>query len=114
MQSPKKPTMTSREAAALLLSGGKTADVEEAELINAGKLIDPDKLVQSHFRRMMGFDFSVTEDKPAHKWIVRDEDHETAVTCAIADDEDKQAALLAKACMKLKKLHDKAEVLNHE
>lgn len=51
--------LTSVEAAALLISGGKTKDPGMASYIAEGREFDEDKLIQSHLRRMMGFDFRI-------------------------------------------------------
>ena len=48
MSTPKPPTMTSREAAALLVSGGTTTDADYANLMAEGKALDPDKLQRAH------------------------------------------------------------------
>lgn len=51
--------MTSLEAAALILSGGKTTDPNKAELMASGQELDLDDLQKAHLRRMMGFDFRI-------------------------------------------------------
>lgn len=53
-----KQGLTSLEAAALLVSGGKTKDYQEANHM-ASNPFDLDKLQQAHLRRMMGFDWGV-------------------------------------------------------
>lgn len=105
MQKP-NPRMTSLQASALLLSGGATDDVETAELMDQGKILDPDRLVRAHFRRMIGFDMSVLTDEKNHRMIIRDDELGYRVTCQLEDDYDNQAARVAKACIRLKKLHD--------
>ena len=100
--------MTSTEAAALLLSGGKTTDVEEANLMESGQLLDPDALERAYYRRIFGFDFTTYMDNDKHKIICRDEDLDITVTGTLASDTDKDAQTLARLCMKLKRLHEKA------
>lgn len=102
-----KTTMTSLEAAALILSEGKTTDVEQAELMSEGKLLDPDALTRAHFRRMLGFDFSITVDEERHKIIARDDErgYKTSATW-VKDDDAGNSRRMAKAAMRLKKLHD--------
>lgn len=59
--------LTSVEAAALLLSGGKTTDAKEAEMhAAAAAMPDLDDLVKSGLRRRMGFDFQI---KTTHRKI---------------------------------------------
>jgi hypothetical protein len=103
-----KTTMSSREAAALILSEGATDDVEEAELLSDGKILDRDKLIQAHFRRQLGFDFTVIREDVEHRYIIRDEELDISVTCPIEPDFNNQGARLAKATMKLKKMHEDA------
>lgn len=102
---PKKLSMTSREAAALYLSGGATTDVYKANLMADGQLLDPEALERAYWRRLFGFDFEV-EMRP-DKAIARDKDLGFETTCSWfeADDEG-NAKRLAKACVRLKKLHD--------
>jgi len=102
--------MTSLEAAALYSSNGATSDVEEANLLAEGKILDPDKLQRAFFRRALGFDFSVITDEKHGKYIIRDDERGGSVTCAIVDDYNNQAAKLAKAIIKLKKLHEQAVI----
>lgn len=52
-----KKGLTSIEAAALILSDGKTTDPTMAASISDGNDLDMDALQRSHLRRMMGFDF---------------------------------------------------------
>jgi hypothetical protein len=54
-----KVGMTSEEAGALIVSGGRTKDVEEAEIIAAGQTLQLDALQRAHLRRAMGFDFKL-------------------------------------------------------
>lgn len=107
MSQPKKPTMTSQEAAALLLSGGKTSDVEEANLMDQGKLLDPDALERAYYRRALGFDVDIEYSQAAHKAYVRDLEFGLVVTCPYEDDINGNAQYLARAVMKLKRMHDK-------
>jgi hypothetical protein len=51
--------LTSREAAALILSDGRTSDVAEAELLTSAPSLELDGLQRAHLRRMMGFNFAV-------------------------------------------------------
>lgn len=99
--------MTSREAAAMMISDGATKDVALAELIADGKALDPDVLTRSHFRRQFGFDFTVEPDPKSLRYIIRDAELGLSVTCGYEADFNNQGARLAKACIKLKKLHDK-------
>lgn len=108
MKHSSKPTMSSLEASALLLSGGQTDDVEQANLIAEGKLLDPDRLIKSHFRRQLGFDCTISHDDTAGKWIVRDDElHITVRTPYSQTDDEANAQHLANACIKLKAKHDK-------
>ncbi len=103
-----KYTMSSTEAGALIVSGGATDDPEQANLMAEGKLLDPDKLERAYYRRLLGFDLSVTPDPDKHHYIVRDDELDIALTAHMSDDDDQSAANIAKACIKIKKLHDKA------
>lgn len=103
----RKPTMTSREAAALLLSGGATDDADLANQMEAGEILDPDALERAYYRRIFGFDLTVTIDPKKHKAIVKDEDLGLVVTTGWSDDNDEvNASKLAKACVKLKAKHE--------
>lgn len=109
MYDPSRKRMTSVQAAALMLSNGKTEDRETAELLDDGKILDPDLLIRSHFRRQLGFDFSVLREDESHRYVIRDDEMPgVSVTCAIEADFDAQASRLAKSVIKLKKLHDAA------
>jgi hypothetical protein len=110
MQKP-KTNMTSREAAALLLSGGATDDVETAELMDAGKILDPDKLERSYYRRIFGFDLEVIPQPDKHRYLVKDNDLNLSVTCVLTGDVSKDASKLSKACIKLKAKHDAYEAV---
>jgi len=104
-----KTGMTSREAAALISSEGATDDAETAELLADGKILDPDLLTRAHFRRQLGFDFTVLRENEEHRFIIRDDEIAgISVTCPIEKEFANQGARLAKAVLKLKKLHDKA------
>lgn len=108
MQKP-RTSMTSLQAAALISSQGATDDVELAELMAEGRVLDPDLLTRAAFRRQLGFDFSIVRDDAAHKYIIRDDEIAGIhVTCPIEADFNNAAARLAKAVVKLKKLHDDA------
>lgn len=106
-----KPSMSSLEAGALIVSNGATDDVETANLMAEGKLLDPDMLVKAFYRRELGFDLSVVTDEK--QYIVRDDELGISVTAkkssnvdpAIAADEDGQT--LARAVMRVKRAHDK-------
>jgi hypothetical protein len=54
-----KKGLTSEEAGALIVSGGRTKDVEEAEIIAQGQTLEIDALQRAHLRRAMGFDFKL-------------------------------------------------------
>lgn len=54
-----KQGMTSVEAAALILSQGKTKDPALAEALSTGQDLDMEALQRAHLRRMMGFDFRI-------------------------------------------------------
>lgn len=104
-----KTTMTSRQAAALISSEGATDDAETAEQMADGKILDPDLLIRAHFRRQLGFDFTVLREDGDHRYIIRDDEMPgVSVTCPIEKDFANAGARLAKAVIKLKKLHDKA------
>jgi len=109
MQKPKH-TMTSREAAALLVSGGTTTDADVANMIADGSILDPDKLTRAHFRRAIGFDFDVVEEK--HRFLVKDKATGQTLTVALTDNNDVNASKLSKAVMKLKRIHDKQQQLS--
>ena len=108
---PRKPTMSSLEAAALIATDGATDDVQKANMMTSGQLLDEDKLVRAFYRRELGFDLSVVSDE--HQYVVRDDELHLSVTCkksinidpAKAADEDGQ--LLARAVMRVKRAHDK-------
>lgn len=104
-----RPTMTSVEAAALLISEGKTTDPEQASLMQDGKLLDPDNLERAHFRRALGFDFSVLHDDKLGKWIIRDDELGIKVMTPMSKtgDQNEDAQHIANACVKLKTKHDK-------
>lgn len=101
-----KPSMSSLQAAALILSEGATDDVETAEMVAEGKILDPDALQRAHFRRMLGFDFTIQPDPDNYKMLIRDDETGITVTCRIEADFNNQAARLAKGCIKLKRLHE--------
>lgn len=110
MQKPKL-TMTSREAAALLVSGGITDDADKANLMAAGQLLDPDKLERAHYRRMLGFDVDIVIQEDKHKAFIKDRETRNQVGIVWkADNNADNAARLAKAVMKLKRMHDALEV----
>lgn len=106
MQKPKL-TMTSLEAAALISSNGATDDVETANMMANGIILDPDALERAYYRRIFGFDFTIITDEEKHQVIVRDEEFNISVTCALVADTTEQAAKIAKACIKLKAKHAK-------
>ena len=111
MSNPKPPTMTSREAAALLVSGGTTTDADYANLMAEGKALDPDKLQRAHFRRAIGFDFTVNTYPVSHYFTVTDDETKNVIKGVWLDDDDKgNATRMSKACIKLKKQHDVIEV----
>ena len=99
--------MTSREAGALIASGGKTTDVEQANLMAEGKLLDPEALERAYYRRALGFDFSCEIDPANHAAYARDDELNLSVKIVWTDDDERNSERLAKACMKLKSLHDK-------
>jgi len=108
MSPQRRPTMTSVEAAALLISEGRTTDPEKASLLQDGKILDPDGLTRAHFRRAMGFDYSVLHDDKIGKWIIRDDELGIQVMTPYSDDSDEtNAERIAKACIKLKAKHDR-------
>jgi hypothetical protein len=100
--------MTSLEAAALILSEGKTTDVEQAELMASGKLMDPDALERAYYRRLFGFDVTVLVDEAKHQAIVRDDELGLTVKFSWLEDDtnDGNAKRLSKACIKLMKKHE--------
>lgn len=51
--------LTSVEAAALYVSGGRTTDPELATHLSSGDTLNMDAMQRAHLRRMMGFDFKV-------------------------------------------------------
>lgn len=100
-------SMTSLEAAALILSNGATTDVEQAELIDQGKAVDPDALQRAYFRRQFGFDFDVFINEDKHQIVTEDKLLGIKATATwLADDIEGNAKRMAKACLRLKKLHD--------
>ncbi len=102
----RNPSMSSLEAAALILSQGATTDVEQAELMAEGKILDPDALERAYYRRIFGFDMNVEIDEKRHKAYVRDMDLGLLTTCTYTDDDNANAKRLSKACIKLKAMHD--------
>lgn len=56
---PPKQGITSVEAAAMILSGGRTRDVELATHMAEGFDMDMDALARAGLRRSMGFDFGL-------------------------------------------------------
>lgn len=58
---PKKKSMTSLEAAALILSEGHTSDLNEAATYAKGVSLEMDGLQRAHLRRLMGFDFEMQQ-----------------------------------------------------
>lgn len=104
-----RPTMTSTEAAALILSEGATTDVDKANMIASGQGLDFDALARSGFAKTMGFEFSILEDSKTGHWIARDD--ETGITIRTPMSKtasfDEDAQHLANACMRLKDKHDK-------
>lgn len=111
---PQKPTMTSREAAALIVSEGSTDDADLANLMVEGKALDPDRLQRSYYRRAVGFDLTTYADEAAHKWIAVDEELNLRVTGAMSENPDpikrtdEDGLTLARMVMRLKRKHDKA------
>lgn len=57
----KKKGMTSIEAAALILSEGRTKDAKQAAEMSQGVDLNMDGLQRAHLRRMMGFDFEMQQ-----------------------------------------------------
>ncbi len=120
--------LTSREAAALYLSDGKTDDPALASMLDYAKkqpellipkgligetkykpaqlvIEDPDEVERKQLRDAIGFDYKVTiKDKKA---TVRDLETEKMTSCKLTDDYQVNAANLTKAVLRLKNLHDK-------
>lgn len=104
----KKLGVTSTEAAALLMSDGRTSDPEEAALLAQGSILDMDALQRSALRNMMGFDFRI---KPApNKYHVSSTKPPYVTTwCKYTGIEDEAFIdRLVDACLRLKIKHDKA------
>lgn len=105
----RKHPMTSVQAAALMLSEGRTEDKELAELMDEGKLLDPDLLIRSGIQRAVGFDFTLLREDENDRYVIRDDEMPgISVTCQLEADFNNQAARLAKAVVKLKKMHERA------
>ena len=104
-----KPTMTSTEAAALILSEGATTDTDKANLIASGQGMDWDALARSGFSKSVGFDFSILEDGKVGRWIVRDDETGLIVTTPISKTAnfDEDAKHIANAVLRLKAKHEK-------
>lgn len=99
--------ITSLEAAALMVSGGQTTDVEEANLIASGQILGMDALQRAHLRRMMGFDFDI--DVHHNRFVITDKQRRYKTSCFYSDLDDKAVKRLVRACLRLKKLHDEAK-----
>lgn len=102
-QAPK----TSLEAAALILSQGQTKDVEKANHIAAGgNPFDMDRLQQAHLRRMMGFDWSLTQN---YKKVIVHSNESPFVSESFdfsGEWDEDDVKLLTEACLKLKEAWD--------
>jgi hypothetical protein len=103
----RKPTMTSREVGALIVSEGRTTDADKANLMAQGKLLDPDALERSYYRRILGFDCTVKPDLEDNKWLVTDEDLHVTVRTPMDTDDMVNAQRLSRAIIKLKAKHQK-------
>lgn len=104
-----KPTMTSTEAGALIISEGATTDPAKAEMIAAGQGMDWDALARSGFSKTVGFDFSVFEDDKVGRWVIRDDETGLKVSTPMSKTAtyDEDAQHIANAIIKLKAKHDK-------
>lgn len=111
----KKPKLTSLEVGALLASEGATDDVEIANAMADGKMLDPDALERAFYRREFGFDFQTYADDKHRKWVAKDNELDITVTGKMSSKSDPQEAAdddaqtLARMVMKLKRQHDKAK-----
>lgn len=110
--------MTSLEAAALYLSGGKTRDPALAVVLdeNAKDEFNMDAMQRAHLRRMMGFDFRM-KMAPNKIHVSSKEEPYVTTHCKIREGEMngqhivKESLIdrLVDACLRLKIKHD-AEV----
>jgi hypothetical protein len=72
-----------------------------------GKLLDPDALERSYYRRILGFDCTVKPDLEDNKWLVTDEDLHVTVRTPMDTDDMVNAQRLSRAIIKLKAKHQK-------
>lgn len=115
MKPDDKEKLTSLQAAALILSEGRTDDVEKAELLASGNELDMEALQRAHLRRMMGFDFRM-KFRPNKIHVSTTQDPYLSTHCKLQEgDTDKYGNIvnpdviprLVAACVRLKAKYDR-------
>lgn len=97
--------MTSLDAAALVLSDGRTTDPEKAEAYATGHTFDMDALEKSALVRWTGFPFSMTVYR--NRILFTDDTTNLKTTCLWTEPMDmKTGKRMLRALARLKKLHD--------
>lgn len=108
--------LTSQEAAALLLSEGRTSNVQEAEMLASAQEFDMDAIMRSGLRRQMGFDFQI-KTSPRKLYVLAKDGPKVHTHAKVKEGEmdeygniisEDLIARLVDACVRLKVKWDEA------